>query len=41
MWREYEEGKSPEALLVKDFDKLEMIIQVNRLTRALVKRLKK
>jgi putative hydrolase of HD superfamily len=28
LWREYEAGTSPEALLVKDFDKLEMIIQV-------------
>lgn len=28
LWREYEAGQSPEARLVKDFDKLEMIIQV-------------
>jgi hypothetical protein len=28
LWNEYEAGASPEALLVKDFDKLEMIIQV-------------
>jgi len=27
LWREYEEGKSPEAMLVKDLDKLEMILQ--------------
>lgn len=28
LWHEYEAGSSPEALLVKDFDKLEMILQV-------------
>ncbi len=28
LWHEYEAAASPEALLVKDFDKLEMIIQV-------------
>eukprot|EP00983_Pelagomonas_calceolata_P125728 1161231-Pelagomonas_calceolata.AAC.7 len=27
LWHEYEEAQTPEALLVKDFDKLEMIIQ--------------
>nr|QKY15300.1 Hd domain-containing protein 2-like (HD2) [Polytomella parva] len=27
LWLEYEEGKSPEALLVKDLDKIEMIAQ--------------
>lgn len=27
LWQEYEDGKSPEALMVKDFDKLEMILQ--------------
>jgi putative hydrolases of HD superfamily len=27
LWREYEEGSTPEALLVKDMDKLEMILQ--------------
>ena len=29
LWNEYEAGSSPVALLVKDFDKLEMIIQVS------------
>lgn len=29
LWQEYEAGASPEALLVKDFDKLEMILQVS------------
>ena len=28
LWEEYEAAASPEALLVKDFDKLEMIVQV-------------
>lgn len=28
LWHEYEAAQTPEALLVKDFDKLEMIIQV-------------
>ena len=28
LWEEYEAGASPTAQLVKDFDKLEMIIQV-------------
>eukprot|EP00898_Chlorokybus_atmophyticus_P007422 jgi/Chlat1/7681/Chrsp64S07138 len=27
LWKEYEEGITPEAQLVKDFDKLEMILQ--------------
>ncbi|DBB03901.1 TPA: hypothetical protein ACH3X1_012987 [Trebouxia sp. C0004] len=27
LWQEYEDGNSPEALMVKDFDKLEMILQ--------------
>ncbi|ORX66672.1 hypothetical protein BCR32DRAFT_286292 [Anaeromyces robustus] len=27
LWLEYEEGKTPEALLVKDLDKFEMILQ--------------
>ncbi len=27
LWREYEEQTTPEAQLVKDFDKLEMILQ--------------
>lgn len=27
LWQEYEDGRSPEALMVKDFDKLEMILQ--------------
>uniref|UniRef100_A0A1D1ZWX0 HD domain-containing protein n=1 Tax=Auxenochlorella protothecoides TaxID=3075 RepID=A0A1D1ZWX0_AUXPR len=27
LWREYEAGESTEAALVKDFDKLEMILQ--------------
>ena len=30
LWLEYEAGTSPEALLVKDFDKLEMILQASR-----------
>eukprot|EP00803_Ostreobium_quekettii_P011578 evm.model.scf_875.3 EVM.evm.TU.scf_875.3 scf_875:33738-39044(+) len=29
LWREYESGSSPEALLVKDLDKLEMIQQAH------------
>lgn len=29
LWHEYEAAQSPEALLVKDFDKLEMIIQAH------------
>ncbi len=28
LWREYEGASSPEALLVKDFDKVEMIVTV-------------
>jgi 5'-deoxynucleotidase YfbR-like HD superfamily hydrolase len=28
LWHEYEAAASPEARLVKDFDKLEMILQV-------------
>lgn len=28
LWNEYEAASSPEALLVKDLDKLEMIVQV-------------
>lgn len=27
LWREYEANSSPEAKVVKDFDKLEMILQ--------------
>ncbi|KAG0163749.1 HD domain-containing protein 2 [Apophysomyces sp. BC1034] len=27
LWQEYEDAKSPEALLVKDLDKFEMIVQ--------------
>lgn len=27
LWQEYEEAKTPEALLVKDLDKFEMIVQ--------------
>ncbi|KAK2078527.1 hypothetical protein QBZ16_003367 [Prototheca wickerhamii] len=27
LWREYEAGSTPEAAIVKDFDKLEMILQ--------------
>ncbi|KAI8079877.1 HD domain-containing protein [Halteromyces radiatus] len=27
LWHEYEEGKTPEALFVKDLDKFEMIVQ--------------
>ena len=27
LWNEYEEGTTPEAILVKDIDRLEMIIQ--------------
>ena len=27
LWKEYEEAKTPEALLVKDLDKFEMIVQ--------------
>ena len=27
LWKEYEEGATPEAKLVKDMDKLEMILQ--------------
>ncbi len=30
LWHEYEEGSTPEGKLVKDLDKLEMIIQVGR-----------
>jgi len=29
LWNEYERGKTPEASLVKDFDKLEMILQAH------------
>ncbi|PRW56098.1 HD domain-containing 2-like [Chlorella sorokiniana] len=29
LWHEYEQGQSPEARLVKDFDKLEMILQAH------------
>jgi putative hydrolase of HD superfamily len=29
LWHEYEQQSSPEAHLVKDFDKLEMIIQAH------------
>jgi putative hydrolase of HD superfamily len=29
LWREYEDATSPEACLVKDFDKLEMILQAS------------
>lgn len=29
LWHEYEAQSSPEAALVKDFDKLEMIIQAH------------
>lgn len=29
LWNEYEQGKTPEASLVKDFDKLEMILQAH------------
>ncbi len=36
LWREYEAASSPEALLVKDFDKLEMIMQVSNSTWVLV-----
>jgi 5'-deoxynucleotidase YfbR-like HD superfamily hydrolase len=28
LWREYEDQSTPESHLVKDFDKLEMIVQV-------------
>ena len=31
LWREYEAQATPEAHMVKDFDKLEMIIQVSRM----------
>jgi len=27
LWREYEEGRTPEARLMKQFDKLEMLLQ--------------
>jgi putative hydrolase of HD superfamily len=27
LWQEYEEAKTPEALLVKDLDKFELIVQ--------------
>ncbi|KAL3154414.1 hypothetical protein ABBQ32_013886 [Trebouxia sp. C0010 RCD-2024] len=33
LWQEYEDGKSPEALMVKDFDKLEMILQAQEYER--------
>ena len=29
LWREYEEGTSPEAVFLKDLDKLEMILQAH------------
>ena len=29
LWREYEEGVSPEAVFLKDLDKLEMILQAH------------
>jgi 5'-deoxynucleotidase YfbR-like HD superfamily hydrolase len=32
LWHEYEAGETPEANLVKDFDKLEMIIQAGPAT---------
>ncbi|GAX80855.1 hypothetical protein CEUSTIGMA_g8290.t1 [Chlamydomonas eustigma] len=34
LWNEYEAGTSPEAQLVKDFDKLEMIIQAHEYEEA-------
>jgi 5'-deoxynucleotidase YfbR-like HD superfamily hydrolase len=36
LWRQYEDISSPEAALVKDFDKLEMIIQVAWCLAALI-----
>ena len=33
LWSEYEEGTTAEAQLVKDFDKLEMIVQVRACMR--------
>jgi len=34
LWLEYEEGTTPEALMVKDFDKFEMILQADEYERA-------
>jgi putative hydrolase of HD superfamily len=34
LWREYEAGATPEAALVKDFDKVEMILQAAEYERA-------
>jgi putative hydrolase of HD superfamily len=34
LWREYEEGSSPEARVVKDLDKLEMLVQACEYERA-------
>lgn len=34
LWREYEDGATPEAQLVKDFDKLEMIVQAHEYEQA-------
>ncbi|BDA40619.1 HD domain-containing protein 2 [Coccomyxa sp. Obi] len=34
LFEEYEEGQTPEALLVKDFDKLEMILQAQEYEKA-------
>lgn len=29
LWKEYEEGKTPEAILVKDIDKFDMVLQAD------------
>jgi putative hydrolase of HD superfamily len=34
LWREYESQSTPESHLVKDFDKLEMIIQAHEYEQA-------
>ncbi|KAI8113574.1 hypothetical protein M9435_003572 [Picochlorum sp. BPE23] len=34
LWREYEAGETPEAKLVKDFDKFEMIVQAHEYEQA-------
>lgn len=34
LWREYEAGETPEAKLVKDFDKFEMIVQAHEYEHA-------
>lgn len=36
LWHEYEQGKTPEAVVVKQFDKLEMLIQADEYEKGVV-----